>query len=81
VVVWSWYWVDGKYTGSDVLAKTLLVKARFLRDRRGAAIIAIGAEDRPDQVAAVEILRQFLDHISLRESLTPVQASICVVAS
>jgi exosortase A len=71
VVVWSWYWVDGKYTGSDVLARTLLVKARFLRDRRGAAIIAIGAEDRPDQVAAVEILRQFLDHISLRESLTP----------
>jgi exosortase A len=70
VVIWSWYWVDGKYTGSDVLAKLLLVRARFLRDPRGAAIIAIAAEDRPDQVPAVEILRQFLGHISLRESLT-----------
>jgi exosortase A len=70
LVVWSWYWVDGKYTSSDVLAKALLVKARFLRDRRGAAIIAIAAEDRPDQVPAVEVLRQFLDHISLREALT-----------
>jgi exosortase A len=70
LVVWSWYWVNGKYTSSDVLAKALLVKARFLRDRRGAAIIAIAAEDRPDQVSAADILRQFLDNISLRESLT-----------
>jgi exosortase A len=70
LVVWSWYWVDGKYTSSDVLAKLLLVKARFLRDRRGAAIIAMASEDRPDQVAGVEILRKFLDHISLRKTLT-----------
>jgi exosortase A len=70
LVVWSWYWVDGKYTSSDVVAKVLLVKARFLRDRRGAAIIAIAAEDRPDQVPAIEVLRQFLDHISLGGALT-----------
>jgi exosortase A len=70
LIVWSWYWVDGRYTSSDVLAKLLLVKARFLRDPRGAAIIAIAAEDRPDQSPAVDILRQFLGHISLRESLT-----------
>jgi exosortase A len=70
LIVWSWYWVDGRYTSSDVLAKLLLVRARFLRDPRGAAIIAIAAEDRPDQLPAVEILRQFLGHISLRESLT-----------
>ena len=69
VVVWSWYWVDGKYTSSDVLAKLLLVKARFLRDGLGAAIIAIAAEDRPDEIPAVEVLRQFLEHISMKESL------------
>lgn len=69
VVVWSWYWVDGKYTNSDVLAKLLLVKARFLRDGRGAAIIAIAAEDRPDEIPAVKVLRQFLEHISVKESL------------
>jgi exosortase A len=71
LVVWSWYWVDGKYTSSDVLAKLLLAKARFLRDRRGAAIIAIAAENRSDQIPSIEILRQFLDHLSLRKSLTP----------
>jgi EpsI family protein len=70
LVVWSWYWVDGKYTSSNVLAKLLLVKARFLRDRRGAAIIAIAAEDRTDEGTAIDVLRQFLDHISLRETLT-----------
>jgi len=70
LVIWSWYWVDGKYTSSDVIAKLLSVKARFLLDRRGAAFIAIAAEDRPGQVPAVEILRQFLDQISLREALT-----------
>jgi exosortase A len=70
LVVWSWYCVDGKYTSSDVLAKLLLVKARFLRNRQGAAIIAIAAEDRPNEVTAIDVLRQFLDHVSLRESLT-----------
>jgi exosortase A len=69
LVVWSWYWIDGKYTSNDVLAKLLLVKARFLRDRRGAAIIAIAAEDRPDEVPAVKVLRQFLEHVSVKESL------------
>jgi exosortase A len=69
LVVWSCYWVDGKYTSSDVIAKLLLVKARFLRDRRGAAIIAIAAEDRPDEVPAAKVLKQFLEHIALRESL------------
>jgi len=70
LIVWSWYWVDGEYTSSDVLAKLLLVKTRFLRDPRGAAIIAIAVEDRPDQAPDSEILKQFLEHISLREALT-----------
>jgi len=30
LVIWSWYWVYGKHTSSDTLAKLLLVKARFL---------------------------------------------------
>lgn len=70
LVVWSLYWVDGKYTSSEIAAKLLWAKARFLRDRRGAAIIAIAAEDRPGRVPAPEILRQFLEHISLRRTLT-----------
>jgi exosortase A len=69
LVVWSLYWVDGKYTSSEIAAKLLWVKARFLRDRRGAAIIAIAAEDRPGHIPAAEILRQFLEHISLRRTL------------
>ncbi len=68
LVVWNWYWVDGKYTNSDVLAKLLLVKARLLRDRRGAAILAIATPDQPD-VPAVEVLREFLEHISLQETV------------
>jgi hypothetical protein len=45
-----------------------LVKARLLRDQRGAAIFAIATPDQPD-VPAIEVLRDFLDHVSLRETM------------
>ena len=70
VTVWSLYWVDGTYTSSEIAAKLLWMKARFLRNQRGAAIIAIAAENRPGHIPAAEILRQFLEHISLRRTLT-----------
>jgi len=68
LVVWTWYWVDGQYTSSDRVAKLLLVKARLLRDQRGAAIFAIATPDQPD-VPAIGVLRDFLDHVSLRETM------------
>jgi len=48
LVVWNWYWVDGKYTGIEWLAKMVFVNARLLRDRRGPANFAIATPDQPD---------------------------------
>ncbi len=69
MVVWNWYWVDGKFTNNDFVAKLLLARARFLRSRQGAAAIALAAEDPPGQQRAVEVLKEFLTHISLQERL------------
>jgi hypothetical protein len=68
-VVWNRYWVDGKFTNNDYVAKLLLARARFLRSRRGAAAIALAMEDPPGQQQAADVVKEFLNHISLQESL------------
>jgi len=68
LVIWDWYWIDNTYTSNSYLAKFLLLKSQVVRDRRGAAIIAIATEDRGDQPAS-EVLQDFLNHTSLKEVL------------
>jgi exosortase A len=70
LVVWSWYWVDGKFTDNDYVAKLLLARARFVRSRQGAAAILIATEDPPGPQRAPEVLKEFLDHIALEKSLS-----------
>jgi exosortase A len=69
LVVWNWYWVDGKFTNDEYEAKYLLARARFSRSRQGAAAIALATEDPPGRQRAAEILKEFLSHIALQESL------------
>jgi EpsI family protein len=69
LVVWNWYWVDGKFTNNEYVAKYILAKARFLRSRQGAAAIALATEDPLGPQRAAEVLKEFLNHIALQESL------------
>jgi exosortase A len=69
LVVWNWYWVDGKFTNNEYIAKYLLARARFLRRNQGAAAVALATEDPPDRQQAAEVLKEFLNHIRLQESL------------
>lgn len=69
LVVWNCYWVDGKFTNNEYIAKYLLAKARFLRSRQGAAAIALATEDALGPQRAAEVLKEFLNHIALQESL------------
>jgi exosortase A len=69
LVVWNWYWVDGKFTSNDFVAKLLLARGRFLRSHHGAAAIALASEDSSDRQRGVEVLDDFLNHISLQKSL------------
>lgn len=43
-LVWSWYWVDGRFTHSAVTAKILQAKANLLGGERRAAFVAVSAE-------------------------------------
>lgn len=69
LVVWNWYWVDGRFTSNEYVAKLLLARARFLRSPQGAAAIALATEDPPAPQRAAELLKEFLNHIALEESL------------
>jgi exosortase A len=69
LVVWSCYWVDGKFTDNEYAAKYLLARARFLRSRQGAAAIALATEAPLGPQRAAEVLKEFLNHIALQESL------------
>ncbi len=73
LVVWSWYWIEGRFTSDEFLAKYLLAKARFLGSHHGAAAIAIATavatEDPPVPQRAAEVLKEFLNHVALQESL------------
>jgi exosortase A len=69
LVVWNWYWVDGRFTSNEYVAKLLLARARFLGSREGAAAIVLATEDLPGPQRAAEVLKEFLNHIALEESL------------
>lgn len=69
LVVWNCYWVDGKFTNNEYVAKYLLAKARFLRSPQGAAAIALATEVPLGSRRPAEILREFLNHVALQESL------------
>jgi EpsI family protein len=63
-VVWSWYWVGGKYTSNPYLAKLLEIKSLLLREQKASAIIAIAADvDNGNLHGAADTLQNFLRHI------------------
>jgi len=74
MLVLSWYWVDGTFTGNDYVAKLLLAKARLFHSQEGAAVIAVAAEDQGATEAAA-ILRDFLAHASVSSSLEAVRVN------
>jgi exosortase A len=60
-VVWYWYWVDGRFTGSPYVAKLLEASAKLLGGEPRAAIIAVGADYADAPAEAEGILRRFVD--------------------
>ena len=50
LLVWKWYWVAGRWTASDALAKAYTAWSRLIgRGDDSAAIIFYAVEDRPDE--------------------------------
>jgi len=68
LVIWTWYWVDGKFTGSDYIAKAYFAKARLFHSPAGSAAIAVAAKSS-DPVEATNSLTDFVSHVSLSPTL------------
>lgn len=64
LLVWNWYWVDGRFTDSDYLARLYLAKAGLFRRSRAATVVAIATENRPG-LEPQAVLQDFLLHLSL----------------
>ncbi len=58
-VIWYWYWIDGRFTGSPYLAKLLEAKVKLLGGDPKAAIIAIGADYSDNAAKADTALSEF----------------------
>ena len=60
MLVWNWYWVDGRYTANDYFGKVLQVKQKvFTGSDDGAAVMVFSPfEDKPE--AARAAMRAFL---------------------
>lgn len=55
-LVWHWYWVDGRFTSSPLLAKLLQAKVTLLGGERRSAFIAVTTEELEGTAAARDLL-------------------------
>lgn len=70
LVLWRWYWVDGRFTSSDYRAKMFLAWARLKTRSKGSAQIIAVTEDSPTgDEPAESLLRDFTEHLSLSAQL------------
>jgi exosortase A len=63
LLVWNWYWIDGKYTSNAYLAKLYQAKAKILGqgDDSAAIFVYVAFDEKRD--SANEILRKFMPEI------------------
>jgi len=69
LLLWHWYWADGKFTSGEYEAKWLLAKSRLTRSRLGSALIVAATEEQAGDFSTTTTLGNFVDHLSLSESL------------
>ncbi|MCH7838636.1 MAG: exosortase A [Planctomycetes bacterium] len=62
-IVWYWYWVDGTFTASPIIAKLRQVKAGLLGNSEAAAAIAISTTVSGTPAQSAATLHSFLDHL------------------
>ena len=68
-LIWSWYWVDGRFTSNPYLAKLFHAKAKLFGGPRHSALLAVGTDYEYEKTDATKILEDFLQHIALLTTL------------
>ena len=64
LLVCSWYWVDGKFTGNPIVAKLYQARARLWGGQPAAAIVAVATRDQHASGEARDVLQRFLRDIT-----------------
>ncbi len=62
-IVWYWYWADGAFTASPIIAKLQQVRARLLGGPQAAAAIAISTTVSGTPAESAAPLHGFLEHL------------------
>lgn len=75
LLVCSWYWVDGKFTGNPIMAKLYQAKARLWGGQPAAAIVAVATRDRNATGESRGVLQRFLRDVA------PLKAALSQMAS
>ncbi len=57
-LIWSWYWVDGRFTGSPYLVRLLDAKVKLLGGETPTAVIALVTERDADDTGAERDMRE-----------------------
>jgi exosortase A len=71
MIVWQWYWIEGRTTASDYAGKLLQVKERFLGQGDDGAAVLVSAPYDGDPEQARATLRAFL-----AANLHPLEAAL-----
>ncbi len=62
-IVWYWYWVDGEFTASPIIAKLRQVRASLLGGSQAAAAISISTTVSRTPAESAATLHGFLEHL------------------
>jgi exosortase A len=71
IVAWQWYWVDGKWTTNDYLAKAWLAWARLLRRGDDSAVLVVHTSQQTSREPADAVLQSFV-----REMLPAIETAL-----
>jgi EpsI family protein len=64
LIVWQWYWVDGRFTGNPYVAKALRAKVALIGGGREAAIVTVAVEYADGDATVVDPVRTFVDKLA-----------------
>ena len=72
LLAWRWYWIGGRHTANDYLAKLLEAKDRFLGHAGEEAAIILAVDTQGDPSAGRAVLQNFVDTMlpSIEKSLS-----------
>lgn len=64
LIVWQWYWVDGRFTGNAYVAKALRAKVALIGGGREAAIVTVAVEYADGDATVADPVRTFVDKLA-----------------